>query len=278
MLAQRAGRTDDIKPEAAGLLQIAPDMLLLLSRLWIACVDVDESGAAHTKAALFRLETVLANPAEALTAWSLLVQEAGTICARRLAWTRPQLVQFLADHKITVKPAASEEHRRLDDCADLLRRYYVPAAKSQLDSLESALTPQARTNPDVQIRLLTLRSKCALLEDNYEVAADFARRALDRKADSLPALRLATLAYMLKGDLSAAARFVDRALLAGPADPTVWSHHLQLVAAGGTASPRPPATVAQSSEYRAAEAQVAFNAGDYSRVLDVTAGLPSVPT
>src|SRR5258708_18175826 len=112
----RSGRTNPMKAETKVLMALADDAQDLLSRLWIVEVDVDRDDSAHTKEAIIRLQSTLKDPAQAVAAWRILVEDAGTLCARRWSRIVKDLAGILDRHHISVKPLAAEEHRNLDVC------------------------------------------------------------------------------------------------------------------------------------------------------------------
>jgi len=267
----RSGRGDSLKDETKALLDLATDSASLLSGISIVSLDLDQDDGADTKHAILRLEALIEDRAQALTAWHLLVDDAGTVCARRLFRSRADLVALLGGHGIPVKPASAEEHRQLDICRDLLRRWYVSAARELLSSLDAIFA--ARHDPGIQYRLLQLSANCARLERDFNRAVELALRALDIRPDGLDAIRTAGYAQLQKGDLAAAAIFAEKAVSLHGTDPSAWAMKVHVDAARGVTLAVPPPDVAQSAPYRTAEAQAAESTGDWQKALDLANSL-----
>ncbi len=269
----RSGRTDRLKAETSALFGLAVDAQDLLARVSIICVDVDKDEASHAKEALVHLGTVLEDPSQAAAAWQVLIADAGTLSARRWSRLRHNLVGILQKNGIRVKPIAAEEHRRLDDCRDLLRAFHVSVAKERLAALEASLSPAARKDPEIQVRLLVLKANCDMRTGVYDSATTLARRALDVKQDDLDALRVGGFSRLYAGDIGEAIVFAERAIVAAPRDPKAWVLKAQVDAEAGVSPVTPPEPVERSAEYRTVRAKIARDREEWASVLDVTAEL-----
>lgn len=269
----RSGRTDGLKADAQQLLQSPPTIAGLLASLWVRCVDVDEDSSPNAKECLTALRAILQTPEKALTAWRLLVDDAGSACRTRQARRRQDLETLLRSNDILVRPLAAEEFRRLDFCDELLRRYYVAAAKDRLASLARDASERASQDPEFNYRLWYLHARCALLGGDFRGALGFVARALETRPEGYEALRIGAVAHLREGDLTRASVLVDRAMAAAPHDARCWAIRLSVETAAGKDRTIPPALVSQSLEYRIAEIEAALDRGCAIEALAITEGI-----
>lgn len=269
----RSGRTDRLKAETNTLLALAGDAKDLLSRISIIRVDVERDDSPHTGVAVARLEAALEDPDKVVAAWRLLVDDAGTLCSRGWARLSRDLVGRLESSGIRVKPAAAEEHRSLDLCRDLLRAFYVAAAKERLAAVEAGLSPSARRDPELQYRLLVLKANCEMRTGALDAATALGRRALDLKPNGIEALRVTGFSRLRAGDSAEAGKLADRAVAVAPLDPKAWTFKVQVDAEAGNPLAAPPELVARSNEYRGAQAHIARNRGEWATVLGISSEL-----
>ena len=229
-----------------------------------------------TKYAFHLLQTViLEEPGQVAAAWSVLVDDAGTICARRQRRDRRQLIALLEGAHIKVKPPAKDDRwfRRLDFVDQLLEKHLPDASLAQLTELEKELGSTPTVDPLVFYRIATQRASACWQLGRGEQALESARRALDYQPSGVRALRLASYGAMLMKDLDAALAFAERAVVAHPEDGSAWGTRARVAAARGEPLPVPKASVAEATEYRKALIEVALMQGNHVTILELTAGL-----
>jgi tetratricopeptide (TPR) repeat protein len=269
----RSGRRDGLKPETRRLLEQTADASLL-ARLFVVPIDLDHpyDPEAHNVTRL--LESVLEDSRQVAAAWGVLVNDASEICARRLRRTRKELVDLLAGAEIKAKRPARDErwHRQLDFCKQLLEKRHAAAALTVLAKVEGEMAG-VQVEPFVRYRLAQQRGSALLQLDRYEEAIASCRRALDIDPQGPHALVTAAVAALNAGDIQQATALADRAVEVAPEFPNAWGAKAQVAVAHGLALPKPPPIVADSEYYRAMLAQLAQAGGDWSGVLELTAGL-----
>lgn len=274
----RSGRKDGIKAETKNLLKELTDAGAseeAIQALYVVAVDVDSAHEPEAKQAYHLLQTViLEDPIQSAAAWSVLVDDAGTVCARKERRTRKQLVALLEGAHIKVKPPAKDDawHRQLDFTKQLLNKQLPEAALAQLVDLDKQLTGVPNVDPFVFYRNATQRAAALSKLGRGGEALVSAKKALDYKPNGVEALRIASYAAILSGDLDAALTFAERAISEHPDDGSAWGARAHVAAARGEALPTPNTSVAESSDYRKALIEVALMKGDRGAVLELTSG------
>jgi tetratricopeptide (TPR) repeat protein len=270
----RVGRSDGLKAESAHLLKKLGGDATILRRLFIVPVDIDRDRDPEAKTALHLLASVLDQPEQVMAALGVLTTDAGDVCARKLRRTRKELVDLLEGAKIKVRPPAKDDrwHRQLDFCRQLLDRHHAAAALTVLTKLAVELDGE-KVEARVRYRLMQQRASALLQLERYEDALQSARTALDVDATGSHALVVAAAAAVLVGNVELAKDFTHRAVLAHPEDPLVWGAKAQVAVAAGEPLPTPPTTIATSAHYRTILVHIASGKTNWTRVLELTAGL-----
>jgi tetratricopeptide (TPR) repeat protein len=264
----RVGRADGLGIEAQRLVdRLGDEAAHILSRLYIAIVDVDTSADLHGKLAVEMLAgQVLADPAQAEAAWATLVTDAETVSANKERRDATSLGLVLRRHGFELRAPSADTFwkEQLDATRDLAKGDQPEAALAVLLRLQQRLnSPPA--SPTQQQRLLTQIALRQLDLGQKEEARTSARKALDIE-ESRPALYAAAMASYQLGDLEAADRLARRAIDADPNAIEGWIPRSLVAAARGEAVPTPPDAVTSSPQFQAAMANLALIVGDWEGV------------
>jgi tetratricopeptide (TPR) repeat protein len=277
----RSGRTDGLRQDTYEILTTFDANgydRALLHRIRVIAMDIDREGHPEAKVALQLLRSTLEDPGQLPAAWTVLITDAGDICARRLRRTRKDLADLLAGAGIRLQPLAQDApwHRQLDFSRGLIEKRHGTAALSVLSQLEARLaelpagTP---VDPQVRYRLIQQRASALLQLGRGAEALVSARQALDIDPNGSHALVAATFAATFTGELAQAEGFAARAMAVHPVNIDVWRAKARLALSQGASAPEPPAAVAESPEYRTTLAQIAIETTDWGEALQITAGL-----
>ncbi len=272
----RSGRSDGIREST---LRIAEDLdvgVADIQRVHVVRLDVDQTHEAHAKEVISLLESLLEDPNQAKAAWSVLVADANEICAERLSRTRRSLEKLLLSADLVLKPPSRDEpwHRDLDWVKKLIKEDKGRAALHLLADIESTIR-DLEIGSDVKYRLAQNQAAVFLQLDRYEEAMKSVQRALDIKPTSAPSLATGATVALLLGDIDLASKYAEESIEEAPEDPSAWGVRAQVAVISGKPMPTPPISIAESSDYRAAQAQIASNLGDWDGVLELTQSLMS---
>lgn len=270
----RTGRTDGLRQEIKRIAQeLGPDANIL-ERLYVATADLDSPADPDAKAVLQLLDSVLDDRSQASAAWSVLADDADDLCTKKLRRTRKELVNLLTAKKIAVRLPTKDERfmRQLDLSKQLLAEEKPTAVLSILGILESDLKGQD-VGVAIRYRAAQHRAAALLQLGRSGEALNAARMALDFNPTGTHAMQIAAHAAAESGDIDLARRFADRALAVDASDADVWAMRAQISALAETPLEDPSAAIAESESYQFALAQIAANAGDWSRVEDITGAL-----
>jgi hypothetical protein len=267
----RSGRTD-------GINQITVDAQLhlgsnaaVMNRISVVPADLLSTHDTERKFAITLLEGVLVDPAQAHAAWSVLLEDAARLCAMRLRRTRKELADLLQARGTPVQPGGPDArwHGELEFTKRLLDRRQFSPVLGLLDDLERNLQGE---NPEaaVKYRLWQQRAVAQLAMGRHADALDSARTALTFDADGVHAMRVATSASLLVGDLEAATSFANAAVERHPQDARAWAAQAEVAAHTGAGYPEPPAVVAESVDYRESLVEIAAHRADWDLVLRLT--------
>ncbi len=270
----RSNRDDALHSEATRLLAAGRDKGFL-RRIHVVKQDLDNDRDGHLSAALTLLGTLLVDPDQAKAAWAILTEDADKICAKQRRRTSRELRGIVEDvGKIRLKPPAKDARfvQQLDETEQLLEDGQVQAALVVLHRIRTSIaaTDVATTT---RLRLMALRGLAAVRSDDDGTAFDLSSQALEINADYVPAMVIGAIAALRLGKPDDATRLADRAVAIDGDNPKAWQAKVQVDAALGLPLLVAPPDVASSTTYKEALTVVAVNAGDWQRVVDLTAGL-----
>ena len=139
----RHGRSDAIRKDTREFLDsLTPSDSLALHRLHIKVLDVADPEDPESKWAISALQGLLQNPQRADIAWTLLRDDATTLCRRRHSRTTSELRALLHAHDLAVRPPRPLERldHELDASKALLRHHKPLAALSLLSDIHKQFT------------------------------------------------------------------------------------------------------------------------------------------
>lgn len=270
----RAGRTDHLCAEVTRLADELGTDRDILRRLYVVTADLDRTNDPERKLTNQLLELVLEDPQQATAAWAVLAADAADICAKKLRRTRKELVDLLAAAKIGVRLPSKDERfmRQLDLSKRLLAEGKAEMVLTVLAILDADLKGKD-VEPRIRYRIAQHRAAALLTVNRAREALTAAREALDIDAAGIHALLTAAHAAAQTGELSVASQFIDRAIAADAVNIDAWAAKAQINALAGAPSITPSTAIAASEEYQLALAQIATNAGDWTRVEEITRAL-----
>lgn len=267
----RSGRTDDLGPEAKRLVERLGDDAHVLSRFYVALVDVDTPGDAEAKLAISVLaDGVLADPTQAEAAWSALVKDADTVSANRERRDAGSLELLLRRQRFALRPSSAELYwgQQLDFTRELINEDHAELALETLLKLQKRLdSPPA--GPKQRQRLLAQIALCLLVLQRWDEARKTARQALEID-ETVPALHAAAMASYYLGEIDSAERAARRATEVDPNAVEGWIALSAAATAKGEPLPDPPNEVAYSPKFQQGMAQLAASVGDWERVWQAT--------
>lgn len=267
----RSGRSDGLGAEATRLIDRLGDEANVLSRFYVALVDVDTPGDAEAKLAVSMLaDGILADPTQAEAAWSALAKDAETVSANRERRDAKSLELILRRRGFALKPSSAEVYwgQQLDFTRELINEDHAELALETLLKLQKRLdSPPA--GPKQRQRLLVQVGLSLLVLQRWDEARNTAQQALDID-ETVPALQASAMASYYLGEIDAAESAARRATKLDPSAAEGWIALSAAATARGHALPDPPSEVATSLEYQRGMAQLAASVGDWERVWHAT--------
>ena len=270
----RCGRDDAIRKETRRFLErLDEGEREVLGRLHVKVLDVDLPDGAEAKWAITALHEMLEDPQKAEIAWEVLVQDATTLCKKRLIRARSELRSGLEARGLKIRPPLPMEKlgHGLDASKALLRRHKPVAALAVLSDLERGF----ETDPpdaDRKYRFYQQRSAAHLQLGRYPEALEGAKKALTYKAQGLHALLIGGAAAISQGKPKEAQGYAIRAEQYHRLAAETWILKAE-VARETDGEIVPPREVADSTEYRLGMCRIALAENRSAEVVERTGAL-----
>ena len=271
----RSGREDSLAaPLAKTLASIGEGIRPVLLRTRVETVDVDPGGREERKA-LDLLAENLADSADATAAWSLLLSDAGRICASRLRRSRQELIDILLAAGIRMLPSQRTRkwHDDLRHSKQLLENDEPATALILLRQIEADLKSGS---PDGRIlyRLNQHKAAAYLQLGKFSEAVGHALKALDHDPIGEHALVNLANAYALNGDVEDARIAARKVVSLHPQSPSAWLVHLQVaVLVGEETGLTPPDEVTSTADYRRGLLEICLSRSDATRAQEISGEL-----
>jgi tetratricopeptide (TPR) repeat protein len=271
----RSGREDLLEATLTKVLSsLGEEIRPVLLRSRIETVDVDPGGHDERRA-LDLLAENLEDPGAAKAAWSLLLSDAGYVCAGRLRRSRQDLVNILLAAGIRLLPPQRTRkwHDDLRHSGRLLENEEPTTALILLRQIEADLKSGS---PDGRIlyRLNQHKAAAYLQLGKFSEAIGHALKALDHDPIGEHALATLANAYDLNGDVEKAVAAAEKVVSLHPQSPFGWLVHSQVAdSAGEVPSKTPPPTVTSTAEYRLGLLGICLSQGDAKRAQEISSEL-----
>ncbi len=270
----RSGRRDDLREITRKVTEQGGEIESALKRLQILTIDLDAGGDEGAKTVLEILSDNLEDSSQAEAAWAILRSVASETCAKKLRHTRKSLIELLAASGIRMLPRRKTRrwHDDLRISKKLLADENPTAALAVLNQVEAQIK---NGTPDAELlyRLNQHKAAAYMQLQKFDVAATFAARALDHDPTGLHALVNLANAQALLGDTTLAQGTVARTLQHHPQSATAWVVAGQVASLAGGTPPTPPASIAETLEYRRGWLQISLFLGESARSREISATL-----
>jgi tetratricopeptide (TPR) repeat protein len=271
----RSGRTDDLRDITKTIITaLGAEIIQTLKRIRVVVVDVDSVGDSGLTRALELLSDNLEDPSQAAAAFALLQADAASMCAKKEARSKQELVQLLANAGIRLRPPRKTRkwHEDLRYSRNLLKNEEPQAALAMLSQVEADLR-SGTPDGEVLYRLNQHKAAAHLQLHHLDLAIQFAQRALDHDPSGLYALSNLATAYALAGDVDDARIFAEKLIAAHPESTEAWATAVQVAAIIGDTAPKVPENISAASAYQCELARICLVRGDFDDARRITSSL-----